>query len=131
MSKLFVVAYVFDENENVLLIKKNRPTWQAGNYNGIGGKIEEGETPLVAMIREMKEETDLFIREWFLTEKRIFDNGVELNIFCTYIESSKLKQYKQMTDESLDIFNIHNLPTNLITDVKEDIFNIKKLNKVK
>lgn len=42
--------------KHVLLMRKKRPYWQMGNYNGIGGKINEGELPLEAMIREAREE---------------------------------------------------------------------------
>ncbi len=41
----------------VALIRKTKPEWQAGLLNGIGGKIEPGEGPLVAMVREFREET--------------------------------------------------------------------------
>ena len=41
----------------VLLIKKNRPEFQKGKWNGIGGKVEVGETPIDAMVREFWEET--------------------------------------------------------------------------
>ncbi|MCR8455531.1 MAG: 8-oxo-dGTP diphosphatase [Candidatus Korarchaeota archaeon] len=43
------------ENGKVLLIKKKRGLG-AGLYNGIGGKVEEGEVPLQAVIRECIEE---------------------------------------------------------------------------
>lgn len=43
--------------EHVLLIQKARPDWQAGFLNGIGGRIEPGETPQEAMGREAREET--------------------------------------------------------------------------
>lgn len=42
--------------ENVVLIEKEKPEWQRGKYNAIGGKIEEKETPLQAMVREFQEE---------------------------------------------------------------------------
>ena len=59
----YVVGIVYNK-ENVLLISKKRPTWQAGMLNGIGGKIEPGENPLQAMIRECKEECNLDIENW-------------------------------------------------------------------
>jgi 8-oxo-dGTP pyrophosphatase MutT (NUDIX family) len=40
----------------VLLMIKQRPEYQKGKLNGIGGKIEAGETPIKAMIREFGEE---------------------------------------------------------------------------
>lgn len=43
--------------KHVALIRKRRPVNQAGLLNGIGGKVEPGETPEEAMVREFKEET--------------------------------------------------------------------------
>lgn len=55
--KIYCVGFMFDdEGENVLLIQKNRPEWQAGLFNGIGGKVESSESPAAAMIREFEEE---------------------------------------------------------------------------
>jgi ADP-ribose pyrophosphatase len=54
----YVCGFLFTPGEPfVALIKKTKPRWQAGLYNGIGGKIEDGETPIDAMVREFKEET--------------------------------------------------------------------------
>jgi 8-oxo-dGTP diphosphatase len=45
------------EGTRVALILKQRPKWQRGRLNGVGGHIEEGETPAQAMAREFEEET--------------------------------------------------------------------------
>lgn len=59
-KKKYVVGFFYDSDfDVVVMIKKNRPEWQKGFLNGIGGKIEEGETQLQAMVREFKEETGL------------------------------------------------------------------------
>ena len=43
---------------NVALIRKVKPTWQAGRLNGIGGSIESFDVePIDAMVREFREET--------------------------------------------------------------------------
>lgn len=61
----YVVGFMFDtSHESVLLIQKNRPTWQAGRLNGIGGRIEGDETPDQAMRREFQEETGVDYAEW-------------------------------------------------------------------
>lgn len=61
----WVVGFLIDpEREHVMLIRKNRPPWMAGMLNGIGGKVEPGEHPDVAMAREFREETGLTIIGW-------------------------------------------------------------------
>jgi 8-oxo-dGTP diphosphatase len=55
--KRMVVGFCFSEdNQRVVMIKKERPDWQKGCLNGVGGKIEK-ETAIQAMIREFEEET--------------------------------------------------------------------------
>lgn len=63
--KEYVVGFLFNEDKTqVALIQKIKPEWQKGKLNGIGGKIEEGETPILAMNREFKEEAGLDGLEW-------------------------------------------------------------------
>lgn len=53
----YVVGFMFSEDyEKVALIRKNKPDWQKGKLNGIGGKIEQDECPDDAMLREFEEE---------------------------------------------------------------------------
>lgn len=48
---------MFSEDKDIVaLTRKNHPTWQAGKLNGIGGKINDGESPVAAMVREFQEE---------------------------------------------------------------------------
>lgn len=54
----YVLGFMFSEGlDAVALIRKSKPAWQKGYLNGIGGKIEAGETPRAAMVREFAEET--------------------------------------------------------------------------
>ena len=58
----YVLVYakpVIGPNNLILVVLKNRPAWQVGKVNLIGGKVETGETPEEAAIRELKEETGL------------------------------------------------------------------------
>jgi len=55
--KRYVLGFVFDMKDRVLLVEKNRPDWQVGFLNGLGGHVEHGESPLQAMAREGGEET--------------------------------------------------------------------------
>ena len=52
----YCVGFLFC-GEDVLLIEKRRPKWQAGKLNGVGGHVEPGETPGESMVREFGEET--------------------------------------------------------------------------
>lgn len=56
---VYTCAFAFHKN-NVLLIRKAKPDWQAGLLNGIGGKVEDGESIFQATVREFKEETGLW-----------------------------------------------------------------------
>lgn len=56
----YVLGFRFREaptGKQVALIRKTKPTWQAGKLNGIGGKVEIGEGFRTAMAREFYEET--------------------------------------------------------------------------
>ena len=56
--KLLTVGIVFDAKlEQVLLVHKQKPDWQIGKLNGMGGKVEEGESVVECMSRECLEET--------------------------------------------------------------------------
>jgi len=56
-------ALTFDLRD-VLLVEKNRPKWQAGMINGVGGHIEENEDAIDAMEREFQEEIGQKVTEW-------------------------------------------------------------------
>lgn len=61
----YVVGFMFNPAENaVLLIRKTHPDWQKGKLNGIGGRIEEGESAIEAMRREFLEETGIDHADW-------------------------------------------------------------------
>lgn len=63
--KEYVAGFLFSkDNKRVVLIRKKRPTWQAGRLNAVGGHIEKGETPLAAMRREFCEEAGLDVPDW-------------------------------------------------------------------
>lgn len=85
---------------DVALIRKDRPAWQAGFLNGIGGKIEPGESPHDAMIRECHEEAGRFVGPWdhFLTLE-----GTTARVYCfaVYDEHSEhIYKLEQQPGES-------------------------------
>jgi 8-oxo-dGTP diphosphatase len=77
----YVVGFLFaptrDQPDQVALIKKARPAWQAGKLNGIGGHVEKTDTSLnEAMRREFFEEAgaDIPSERWEHFATILFDN---------------------------------------------------------
>ncbi len=61
---LYCLGFLFtEERDAVVLIEKARPDWQRGKFNGIGGHVEDGETPFEAMLREGSEEAGVTV-DW-------------------------------------------------------------------
>lgn len=63
----YVLGFLFNKPaSHVVLIQKEKPDWQKGLLNGVGGKIENGETVEAAMVREFEEETGVQVEghEW-------------------------------------------------------------------
>jgi 8-oxo-dGTP diphosphatase len=117
MMKHYVLGLVFDANANqLLLIEKLRPEWQAGRWNGIGGKIEEGETPLEAMQRESTEE----INRNYIFEHRITFTcpGGTVFVFVTHSNENNHIYYEQVEDEKLAVFPLSGLPVGLMNNMK-------------
>lgn len=67
MRNRYVLGFIFSGTmQQVLLMKKERPTWQKGFLNGIGGRCHVGEDPEVAMHRETDEEIGVNSVPWHL-----------------------------------------------------------------
>lgn len=66
--KEYVVTFLFKPNLKIIwMILKNKPKWQKGSLNGIGGKVEEMEDFDEAAVRELKEEAGVDIKKEELT----------------------------------------------------------------
>lgn len=75
--KKYVAGFMKDSSDHIALVRKNKPKWQAGLLNGIGGGVEENEEPLAAMCREWEEETGAYYWDWeFFAELRFDDCAV-------------------------------------------------------
>lgn len=117
MKQEYVVGFMFNQPmDSVVLISKNRPTWQAGKMNGVGGHIEDGETPQQAMEREFREETGIGYREWVeLCEHR----GPDFVVHYFYATSDRAHSLASTrTDETVDRYNVDSLdPSRLVPHV--------------
>jgi 8-oxo-dGTP diphosphatase len=65
MKKIAAIILVNDNGEFLLALRDNKPWIPFPNHwDLIGGHVEEGETPEEALIREVKEELDIDIRDY-------------------------------------------------------------------
>lgn len=55
----FVIGFLIKDGQ-ILMIKRKKQPW-LNKWNGVGGKIEEGETPKEAIRREIHEETSFIL----------------------------------------------------------------------
>jgi len=77
----YTVGFLFNKDFRlVCLIRKNRPAWQFGMLNGIGGHIEFNETPIDCMKREFNEECDY--RHQVDWKEFAFLNSQDFIVFC-------------------------------------------------
>jgi 8-oxo-dGTP diphosphatase len=112
--QLYVCGFLFSSDRSqVLLIRKNRPAWQAGHLNGIGGKVEAGESPHDAMVREFREEAALTIPLWqeILTLTGTDWQGHFFRAFGPVAEA------RPLTDEQIEIHSTRNLPRDAIRNL--------------
>jgi len=86
-------------NERILLIEKKRGLG-AGKVNGPGGKIDPGETPVEAAIRETEEEVGLRPQSPAVAGELFFQFADGLSIHCTVFRSSEATGQLIETEEA-------------------------------
>ena len=61
--QLATLCYVINKDKTLMLHRiKKKNDFHEGKWNGLGGKFEPGETPEECVIREVKEESGLIIK---------------------------------------------------------------------
>lgn len=121
-TNIYTVGFAFDETrEHVVLIKKNRPTWQLGMYNGIGGgiELEEELIPWRTQTRKFEEETGVKTSKWnYVGEFRLKSRL----LYVYTIKTNDIFNCKTTTDEEVEIFRVDKLPKNLVKSVRWMIY---------
>lgn len=106
----YVVGFAFWRDRVLLIHKRKGPSYVLSKLNGVGGKIETGEFPVEAMVREFREETgiDTVIWNWRPVAE-MQGEDYTLHIFCTnlsdLIDYSKIENPED-TGENLEWFPI-------------------------
>ena len=122
--KRYVCSFLFStDRRRVLLIRKNRPAWQAGKLNGVGGKIEPGETPHEAARREFREETGLDLPEksfehvLTLGGPDDFGSGIAWEGYF-FRAFGAVEEARALTDEALEVHPTSALPADTIPNLR-------------
>lgn len=107
--KRYVAGFLFNKSgTEVALVIKNKPEWQTGKANGIGGKIEPDDVTVYhAMVREFYEETGV------QTAEQNWDHYVTLNgegYECNFLRAfGDPWECQTMEEEEIIIINVEAL----------------------
>jgi 8-oxo-dGTP diphosphatase len=107
--KKFCLGFAFDAaGKRVVLIQKNRPSWQRGMLNGVGGHVERNESFHAAMAREFREETGV---ETYESNWKHFAtlSGPEFLMHVFSIFTNEISYIKALTDESVGWYLVEDL----------------------
>ena len=92
MKRVRVVAAIIVENDKIFVTQRGYGEFKGG-WEFPGGKIEEGETPQQALVREIREELDTEIEVRELVDKVEYDYPkfhLSMDCFLCRIKSGKL-----------------------------------------
>jgi len=89
MKKILTLGYLLKENEVCLAMKKRG--FGEGNWNGYGGKLEEGESIEEGIMREITEESGVTVTKENLDKvavvEFIFKDGKHLEVHTFFVRS--------------------------------------------
>lgn len=123
--KKYVLGFAFDvKGLTTVLIHKERPSWQKGLWNGVGGKVEDTDiNQWDAMSREFLEETGTKINpvDWKHFATMRFDAdimGGVAEVYCFKCFSDEIYKCKTVEEEEVKLFSVFNLPEKRIEHVQ-------------
>lgn len=113
MKTLETTLLLLIKDNKILLAKKKRGFGE-GKYNGVGGKIEKGETPEEAMIRETEEEimiTPTKYEKMGVIEFLEYVKGERTNVkFHLYVATEWIGIPKESEEMAPKWFSVDHLP---------------------
>lgn len=123
--KTYVLGFAFSSDLNSLvLIHKNKPDWQKGKLNGIGGSVEAHEPAKAAMQREFAEEAGVMMPVWdHFGQLFVTDGSAEVELFATTMDLSQVRRgvidegiITVVTFDNLMAYS-HHLPQNVMLNL--------------
>ncbi len=117
--KKYVTGFLFSQDaSHLVLIKKLNPLWQRGLFNGIGGKIENDESSVAAMVRECAEETGVITEpaNWTRFANVFRPNVYDVDMY--FARTDLAYSAKTIEAEEIHIIKVAELPKNLIPNLQ-------------
>jgi 8-oxo-dGTP diphosphatase len=101
----------------VLILKDHGPDYVVGKWNGVGGKVEDGETIEQAMAREFAEETGVQALpeswRWFCD---LEGDGYQVSCLVTQLPQDANPQ--TMEKETVSVWPLDTLPETVVPNVR-------------
>lgn len=117
-TQKYTVGIIFNNDyTKVLLVHKQRPEWQKGKVNFVGGKYEAGETAQECITRETEEETTLAIppTQWTYIGT-IHQSQGNVGILATQYNGN-LADAAKNDHEEIEWCDVNDLPHNAIRNL--------------
>ena len=117
----FCMSGIEDNHNFVVLVDKQKPSWQKDRWNGPGGHMKEGEFIDEAMAREFREETgvDTDPNQWTCFGQMTFPDG---SIVHCFIMTDSLALAKAQTQPGGE--TVHRLHRDFIRNHAKPLSNI-------
>lgn len=117
----YVLGFAFDSRSGrVLLVQKSKPEWQAGRWNGVGGKVEHDESGYRAMWREFEEETTIRERFGWIHFGTLDIEGEThagtVHLYTRLVDG--LVNASGLDDEPVALHDPFDLPDNIISNLR-------------
>ena len=115
---LYTLGFIFDPTMGrVVLIEKQRPMWQKGKLNGIGGKIEKDERSIMCIVRETREESGIETSESEWMHVAVLSGpDWHMDVFTTVQDATRAIP-RTLTDEVVGWYEIAALPEAVLPNV--------------
>ena len=107
MNELYTYTLAFVMyNNHILMLNRHKAPW-LGLWNGLGGKLINGETPKASIQRELHEEMGVFFDEHeiidkgYLTWNTFEAHGQGIHLFVVELHEPLQMKFPKMTDEGI------------------------------
>lgn len=129
--RLYTIAVLTDEDDVLLLQRNATQTFGANLYSLVGGKVNQGETALQVVQREVIEAVDLDIPQSEFTLMHVLHRqGTETEFIALFfhadISELEPQNKKQDTYQEIKFYDVQELPDNMIPAHKQALDSIVK-----